>query len=120
MSGADTLRDLCKRRIALMDGAMGTQIQALGLGEDDFRAERFAAHNSDLRGNNDLLVLTQPDAIEAIHRRYLEAGADIISTNTFNATTIAQADYATEAVTREINHEGARLARLAADAVGAA
>ena len=97
---------------------MGTQIQALKLAEEDFRAERFKDHHADLRGNNDLLVLTQPQAIEAIHARYLKAGADIVSTNTFNATRIAQADYATEDLTQEINREGARLARAAADAVG--
>ena len=118
-SAAERLADICRTRIALMDGAMGTQIQALKLAEEDFRADRFKDHHADLRGNNDLLVLTQPQAIEAIHARYLKAGADIVSTNTFNATRIAQADYATEDLTREINREGARLARAAADAVGA-
>ncbi len=120
MSAADDLARLCRERIVLMDGAMGTQIQGLGLSEEDFRAERFKTHNADLRGNNDLLVLTQPDAIQAIHARYLRAGADIISTNTFNATAIAQADYATEGLTAEINREGARLARAAANEVSAA
>jgi len=103
------------RRILVLDGAMGTMVQALELGEEDFRGERFADHPSELRGDNDLLNLTRPDAIRGIHEAFLEAGADILETNTFNATAISQADYGLESAVREINLEGARLARAAAD-----
>jgi 5-methyltetrahydrofolate--homocysteine methyltransferase len=114
------IRRLAAERILVLDGGMGTEIQSLKLAETDFRGERFADWPRELRGNNDILNLTRPDAIRAINRSYLEAGADIIATNTFNATAIAQADYGTEAFAREINREGARLARQAADAVAAA
>jgi len=103
------------RRILVLDGAMGTMVQRLGLSEADFRGDRFAAHSRDLKGNNDLLVLTRPDAIAAIHAQYLEAGADIIETNTFSANAISQADYALEAVPYELNVAAARIARQAAD-----
>ena len=103
-----------RERILILDGAMGTMIQRRGLGEADFRGERFAGHGRDLAGDNDLLVLTRPDVIEAIHDEYLEAGADIIETNTFNGTAIAQADYGLEAIVYELNREAARLARSAA------
>jgi 5-methyltetrahydrofolate--homocysteine methyltransferase len=112
-----TLKDLLGERILVLDGAMGTMIQQRRLGEADYRSERFADHASDLKGDNDLLNLTQPQLIADIHRLFLEAGADILSTNTFNATTIAQADYGTEDVVAEINREGARIARAAADAM---
>ena len=82
-----------QQRILVLDGAMGTMIQAEGLEEADYRGERFADHGSDLKGNNDLLSLTRPDVIAGIHRQYLEAGADIIETNTFNSTAVAQDDY---------------------------
>ncbi len=108
------------RRILVLDGAMGTMIQRLKLTEADFRGERFKDWPRDLKGNNDLLILTRPDAVEAIHRQYFEAGADIVETNTFSSTSIAQADYGMEALAYELNFEGARIARRAADAVAAA
>ena len=104
-----------ENRILLLDGAMGTQIQGLGLTEDDYRGDRFADHAGQLKGNSDLLSLTQPDAIREIHRRYLSAGADIIGTNTFTATAVSQADYGLEALSYELNVESARLGREAAD-----
>ena len=110
--------DLLEQRILILDGAMGTMIQRRNLDEADYRGERFADWPSDLKGNNDLLVLTQPDVIRDIHAQYLEAGADIIEANTFNATRIAMADYAMEDLSYEINVAAARLAREAADAVG--
>jgi 5-methyltetrahydrofolate--homocysteine methyltransferase len=106
-----------RERILVLDGAMGTEIQNLKLSEDDFRAGRFKAWNHPLKGNNDLLILTQPDAIRDIHRHYFEAGADIVETNTFSSTSIAQADYGMEGLAYELNREGARLAREAAIAV---
>jgi len=112
------LYDLLKQRILILDGAMGTMIQRCNLGEADYRGERFADWPSDLKGNNDLLVLTRPDVIRDIHTQYLDAGADIIEANTFNATRIAMADYAMEELSYEINVAAARLAREAADAVG--
>src|SRR3979490_2756593 len=109
------LDDLLSRRILVLDGAMGTMVQRYQLTEADFRGERFRNHPRDLRGNNDVLVLTRPDVISAIHRQYLEAGADIIETNTFSGTRIAQGDYALEPPVYEINLEGAKLARAACD-----
>ena len=109
------LRGIMRERIMIMDGAMGTMIQRCGFGQEDFHGERFADHGPDLTGNNDLLVLTRPEAIRGIHDQYLEAGADIIETNSFNSTSIAQADYGTEAVVREVNREAARLARAACE-----
>jgi 5-methyltetrahydrofolate--homocysteine methyltransferase len=106
---------LLKQRILLIDGGMGTMIQDYKLEEQDYRGERFADWHSDLKGNNDLLVLTQPKLIKGIHTEYLEAGADIIETNTFNATTIAMADYDMESLSEEINYAAAKLAREAAD-----
>lgn len=102
-----------QERIAFIDGAMGTQIQRWKLGEADFRGERWANHSHDLQGNNDLLVITRPDVIEAIHMEYLEAGADIIETNTFNGTSISQADYELQASEEVllINREAAKLAK---------
>jgi len=111
------LERLLAERILVLDGAMGTMIQARKLEEVDFRGERFKAHPKDLKGNNDLLNLTRPDVITAIHRAYLEAGADILETNTFNSTTISQADYGMEALAYELNLEGARLARSEVDAM---
>jgi len=125
----DTLQALARDRILILDGAMGTQIQALGLSEDDYRGAGHAhgpgcrhIHDADRpqKGNNDLLILTQPDAIEEIHYRYAMAGADIIETNTFSATTIAQADYGMEDAVHDLNAEGARIARRAADRAQAA
>jgi 5-methyltetrahydrofolate--homocysteine methyltransferase len=101
--------------ILVLDGAMGTMIQRYPLEEADFRGERFASHTSSLKGNNDLLNITRPDIIFEIHKEYLAAGADIIETNTFSGTTIAQADYHLEDAVYDINFQGARLARNAAD-----
>jgi 5-methyltetrahydrofolate--homocysteine methyltransferase len=108
-------RALLKQRILILDCAMGTMIQDRGLGEEDYRGERFAEHPHDLKGNNDLLSLTRPDLIRGIHEAVLEVGADIVETNTFNANAISQADYGTEDLAYEINREAARLAREAAD-----
>ena len=102
-------------RILVLDGAMGTMIQRYPLEEEDFRGERFASHASSLKGNNDLLNITRPDIIFEIHKEYLAAGADIIETNTFSGTTIAQADYHLEDAVYDINFQGAKLARDAAD-----
>ncbi len=105
------LHEALARRILVLDGAMGTMVQGYKLTEAQYRGERFASHARDLRGNNDLLTLTRPQVIREIHTRYLEAGADILETNTFNSTTISQADYHLEAIVAELNREGARLAR---------
>jgi len=104
-----------RKNILILDGAMGTMIQAYKFEEQDYRGERFADWHLDVKGNNDMLVLTQPDIIKTIHSEYLEAGADILETNTFNATTIAMADYDMEAYSAEINLVAAQLARQAAD-----
>ncbi|MEL7130604.1 MAG: homocysteine S-methyltransferase family protein [Pseudomonadota bacterium] len=106
------------KRLLVLDGAMGTQIQQLKLSEADFRGDRFTDWAVPLKGNNDLLNLTRGDDIRDIHRRYIEAGADLIETNTFSATTIAMADYGMEGLAAEIAREGARLAREAADDAG--
>src|SRR5215475_14738011 len=108
------LRALARERILVLDGAMGTMIQALKLEEEEFRGARFDAWNREVRGNNDLLNLTKPDAIRDIHLAYLRAGADIVATNTFSSTAIAQADYGMEAIAYELNQAGAILAREAA------
>ena len=102
-------------RILVLDGAMGTMIQAEKPDESTYRGKRFADHNSDVAGNNELLSLTRPDMIEAIHTAFLDAGADILSTNTFSATRISQADYGLEHLCHELNVEAARIARRAAD-----
>ena len=108
---------LLRERILVIDGAMGTMLQAYAFGEADFRGDRFRDHDRDLRGNSDLLCLTQPAAVAAIHQGYLDAGADILSTNSFTSTRIAQADYGFGPdVVRELNVVAARLAREAADA----
>ena len=109
------LKDLLKERILVLDGAMGTMIQRYKLSEKDFRGERFKEHPKDLKGNNDLLSITRPDIVKAIHMEYLEAGSDIIETNTFSGTTIAQADYALEDVVYELNFASAKIAREACD-----
>ena len=110
------LAHLLDERILILDGAMGTMIQRYDLDEADYRGDCLAGHAHDLKGDNDLLVLTRPEVIRAIHDAYLEAGADIIETNTFNATAIAQADYHLEARVRDINLAAARIARQCADA----
>ena len=102
------LEQLLKQRILFMDGAMGTMIQRYKLEEPDFKGDRFADHHIELKGNNDLLCLTRPDVISEIHRAYMEAGADIIETNTFNSNSISQADYELESEVVDINLAAAR------------
>jgi 5-methyltetrahydrofolate--homocysteine methyltransferase len=114
MTTLERLHHLLATRILILDGAMGTMIQRHKLTDEDFRGERFRDHRRELKGNSDLLVLTRPDVIGGIHHEYLEAGADIIETNTFTSTAIAQADYSLEALAYELNVEGARLAKTAA------
>ena len=113
----EELKDRLHRRILVLDGAMGTMIQKRNLSEADFRGTRFATHPCDVKGNNDLLVLTQPDLIGSLHQEYLEAGADMIETNTFNSNAISMADYQMEHLAYELNLAGATVARKAADAV---
>src|SRR5215208_2933007 len=108
-------RALLKQRIVLLDCAMGTMIQSYGLSEEDYRGERFADYPGELKGNNDLLSITQPRIIHDIHEAAMEAGSDIIETNTFSSTSIAQADYKMEDLAYELNYEAARVAREAAD-----
>ena len=110
------LEKAARQRILIIDGAMGTMIQRHKLGEEHYRGERFADHSKDVKGNNDLLVLTQPNVIESIHGEYLAAGADIVETNTFNAQRISMADYHMEELSFEMNVAAAKLARSAADA----
>ena len=110
----DNLINILQNRILVLDGAMGTMIQRHKLTEDDFRGERFKDHSHDLKGNNDLLNITQPEIIKNIHLAYLEAGADIIETNTFSANAISQADYKLEHTAYEINFEAAKIAKQAA------
>jgi len=105
------LEQALKERILILDGAMGTMIQSYKLEEADYRGERFADHPCDLKGNNDLLSLTRPDIIKAIHTAYFEAGADIVETNTFNSSSIAMADYQQEDIVYELNKAGAVLAK---------
>ena len=112
---ASALLEALSRRILVLDGAMGTMIQRERLDEAGYRGERFAGHGHDLRGNNDLLSLTRPELIRGIHEAYLEAGADLVETNTFNSTAVSQSDYGLESLARELNREGARLARAACD-----
>jgi len=105
------IREIIKERILILDGAMGTMIQRHKLGEDDFRNEALKDHEKPLKGNNDLLSITRPDIIKGIHAEYFAAGADIVETNTFSGTTIAQADYALEHLVYEINYESAKIAK---------
>lgn len=109
------IREILKKRILVLDGAMGTMIQRHKLEEEDFRGERFKDHPSALKGNNDLLSITRPDIIKEIHAEYFEAGADIAETNTFSSTSIAQADYGLEDLAYELNYESAKIAREVAD-----
>src|SRR4029079_17626764 len=113
------LHEALKQRILVLDGAMGTMVQRYQLTEGEFRGERFRDFHRDLRGNNDLLTLTRPEVIRAIHSEYLEAGADILETNTFNSTSISQADYELGHVVAELNLEAAKLAREVADGFSA-
>src|SRR5439155_3459129 len=112
---AQQLPEILRQRIAILDGAMGTMIQRYKLGEADYRGERFKDHPKDLKGNNELLQFTRPDVLREIHAGYLVAGADIIETNTFGATSIAQEDYGLAEHAREMNVEAARIARSVAD-----
>ncbi|GAA3979339.1 methionine synthase [Hymenobacter antarcticus] len=115
LASRHSLPEILRQRLLILDGAMGTMIQRYPLTEEDFRGTRFADHPKPLRGNNDLLSLTRPDIIKGIHAEYFAAGADMVETNTFSGTTIAQADYGLEHVVYELNYESARLAREAAD-----
>ena len=115
MTEAETrLRALLDERIVVLDGAWGVLLQGRGLSEEDFRGDRFRDHPRDVKGDPDLLNLTRPDLVAETHRAYLDAGADITTTNTFTATSIGQADYGLEGAVRDMNLEGARLAREAA------
>lgn len=109
------IQDILKERILVIDGAMGTMIQRHKLEEEDFRGERFKNHSHPLKGNNDILSITRPDIIKDIHRQYLEAGADILETNTFSGTTIAQADYKLEDAVYDINYYSAKIAKEVAE-----
>ena len=111
----DNIKEILKERILIIDGAMGTMIQRHRLEEADYRGDRFKDWHKDVKGNNDLLSITQPEIIIGIHKQYLEAGADIIETNTFSSTTIAQADYDMQAFAYELNVASAKCARIAAD-----
>ncbi len=111
----ETFKKILEERILVLDGAMGTMIQRYKLTEEQFRGERFKNHSWDLKGNNDILCITQPEIIKEIHRAYYDAGADIVETNTFNGTTISQADYNTQKFVYEINFEAARIAKEVAD-----
>ena len=108
------IKSILSERILLLDGAMGTMVQSYNLKEEDFRGELFANHSCDLKGNNDILCLTRPDLVEEIHRAYLEAGADLVETNTFNANSISQSDYNLQEEVYKINFEAARIAKKAA------
>ena len=109
------IKEILKERILILDGAMGTMLQRYKFTEEDFRGERFKDWEHPLQGNNDLLSLTQPDAIADVHRQYFDAGADIVETNTFSGTTIAMADYFMEDLVYELNYESARIAKMVAD-----
>ncbi|MBU3998082.1 MAG: homocysteine S-methyltransferase family protein, partial [Gammaproteobacteria bacterium] len=109
------LPEILQHRILVLDGAMGTMIQRFKLGEAQYRGERFKDFHKDVKGNNELLSLTRPDVISDIHERYLAAGADLIETNTFGATTVAQEDYKMAHLAREMNLRSAQLARAACD-----
>ena len=111
-----TIKHLLKERILVLDGAMGTMIQRYNLSEENFRGQRFKNHSHDLKGNNDLLSITRPDIIKSIHKEYLDAGADIIETNTFSGTSIAQADYKLETEVYQLNFQSAKIAKEVASA----
>jgi 5-methyltetrahydrofolate--homocysteine methyltransferase len=111
----EQLKKILSERILVIDGAMGTMIQRHKLTEKDFRSERFKDYPHDLKGNNDLLSITQPEIIKGIHRAYFEAGADIVETNTFNANIISQADYHLQDLAYEMNYESAKIAKEVAE-----
>ena len=110
----ETIENILKKRILVLDGAMGTMIQGYKLEEEDYRGDRYVSFKHPLKGNNDLLSITQPDVIREIHEKYFEAGADIAETNTFSGTSIAQADYHLEDLVYELNYESAKIAKEAA------
>ena len=114
------IRELLKKRILVLDGAMGTMLQAQGLNDTDFNRGIFANHPTPLKGDNDVLCITRPDAVKAVHKAYLDAGADIIETNTFNSNAISQADYGLQDRVYELAYAGAKIAREAADEAEAA
>ncbi len=109
------IKDILKERILILDGAMGTMIQRHNFSEEDYRGEQFKNYHTSVKGNNDMLSLTQPESIKDIHRKYFDAGADIVETNTFSGTTIAMADYDMEAYVYELNYQSAKIAREVAD-----
>jgi 5-methyltetrahydrofolate--homocysteine methyltransferase len=109
------IKEIFKERILVLDGAMGTMVQSYHLTENDFKGDRFKDHPKDLKGNNDLLCLTRPDVVSEIHKLYFDAGADIVETNTFNATAISQLDYAMEDLAYEMNFEAAKIAKSVAE-----
>src|SRR4030066_907861 len=109
------IKEEIQKRILVLDGAMGTMIQQYRFSEEDYRGEQFKDFHVSVKGNNDMLSITQPQAIKEIHRKYLEAGADIIETNTFSSTSIAMADYEMEAYVYDINYQSAKIAREVAD-----
>src|SRR4030095_2406314 len=115
----EQLEALLKERIVVIDGAMGTMVQARSLTEADYRGERFKDHPKDLKGNHDVLALTRPDVLEAIHREYLEAGADIVETNTFSSNRISQGDYGLEEQAAAMSRAAAEAARRGTDALHA-
>ena len=110
----EKIKDIFKKKILIIDGAMGTMVQSYKLNESDFRGDRFKKHSDDLQGNNEILSLTRPDVISEIHRSYLEAGADIIETNTFSANSISQKDYNLEDFSYELNKASAEIAKIEA------
>src|SRR3954451_19426996 len=118
MDARTKLTQLLDERIVVLDGSWGVLLQGWGLEEADFRGERFADHGRDVKGDPDLLNLTRPDIVASVHDAYFEAGADITTTNTFTATSIGQQDYLLQDAVREMNLEGARLARESADRYG--
>ena len=105
------IEEILKKRVLVLDGAMGTMVQRYKLSEDNFRGEKFKNHSCDLKGNNDLLSISRPDIIKAIHKEYLDAGADIIETNTFSSTSIAQEDYNLSSIVYDLNYQSAKIAR---------
>ena len=115
MTNNSLLHQIAQERILILDGAMGTMIQRYKLEEEDYRGDRWTNHSHPLKGNNDLLSITRPEIIKEIHRQYYEAGADIVETNTFSGTTIAQADYHLEDAVYDINFQSAKIAKEVAD-----
>ncbi|MEC8821141.1 MAG: homocysteine S-methyltransferase family protein, partial [Pseudomonadota bacterium] len=113
VAASPSIETILQQRILVMDGAMGTMIQAQALSEKDFRGEKFQDHRIDLKGNNEILNLTRPDVIKAIHTDFLNSGADIVATNTFTANSVSQSDFGTESLVYELNYQATKLARQA-------